>query len=335
MNRILSCILLFLASFPAIAGGREGHGGSGFRCKTTDSWDFEVLDLYEARMETPSVAPAPGVRNEAEWIQYALSRFPLEDFSGFLWGEYFWVTRNFHLEENFPASSDYTPKIMKPGCELIQVANYTWDQRIAVKPIFEEAPFGTLSQAAIKVHEALYKMDRDLNGSDDSDAIRPLVALLFSDLESSKIAPLFRARFPAKMGIEDLLFQEGQTPGFNLRILSAPRHTQCTVKFGFPFENTAFQLEEELKRGEAYGKSLLISPHGKNATRRTRIDASIECRSSGMFRDGSLIVQLSPTLGGGTLSWTEGFIDEDDWTQSSSSGDTIRRKRIHWRLIEQ
>lgn len=55
-----------------------------------------------------------------------------------------------------------------------------------------------------------------------------------------------------------------------------------------------------------------------------------------MFRDGSLIVQLSPTLGGGTLSWTEGFIDEDDWTPGSlPSGDTIRRKRIHWRLIEQ
>lgn len=335
MKRAWMLSLLFFVPSVSFAEGREGHGGGGYVCSAGPVWDFEFLDLFEGRM-LDGFPPLEAEKDEDAWVAYAVSRFPLDAFSSFFSEEMKWVRVNLYTDDQESSelyhSGDAKIRLEKKGCEYVQVATYTWAQKIAVRSIFNDARFGALNRAALRVHEALYKMDRDLNGSTDSLAIRPLVAALFSGKSVDEIRGVFADRFD-KSKIDDVEFAPGSSLGVYFRFLKAPRKTTCTIRFGFPFMDRPIEIEENRAGGETL-QSILVSPLGKYATRRTRVDASVECVSRGHFRKQELSVQFYPSDGRFFYQLENSFLEGRMWQGAEVNGEWRRRARVIWRFVE-
>jgi hypothetical protein len=183
---ILGMVLL---SATAFAGNEKGNGGGVHYCANQKS--LELYDVYEAQarfgyaIKESSLAVDVQVRNAVEKIKKN------NPYIGKLVQEKVSYLKNGHMivraKVKLTPIGDANILIVDEGCSYKQLAN--WDEvsgNLIVNKDFYDRMSNT-NQAALYIHETLYKVGRDLNlitkeadGTSTSDEIRRMVGEIFS-----------------------------------------------------------------------------------------------------------------------------------------------------------
>jgi hypothetical protein len=192
---ILFSILSICVSAPSYAGD-SGHGGGGFLCNNPQ--DNELLDLWEGALPIPFGyqlhIPANYDPIETQ-LKRAMDRLQILH-------PFFAKAVQAHLDiilnngpnkikfqtppgYNLLFPSDTLSAGLKEGCKPVGLADYT-DKKVDLKDVLliDQSRIDQLplrDQAALWLHEAIYKELRDTQKDKDSVYTRHLVALLFSD----------------------------------------------------------------------------------------------------------------------------------------------------------
>ena len=181
------------------ATGQEGHGGGGYVCRNeqgqitsvelVDTWEAKIFykwtlissnapvaDQVESALNKLLLTAAP----EAKVTMEAALRKTLAK------------VMNDVIEVNqqvaIPAPEDVNPNLTKRGCTLEGIMKYDDARRVVYK---DPMLFGALSptdQAALYMHEAIYKMLRDNSYARDSVRARKITGFLFSDRVATPVA---------------------------------------------------------------------------------------------------------------------------------------------------
>lgn len=188
----MGILLLSLNAFSAAKSGQDkGNGGGGHACGDS----VELYDFYEGRnpllhgIQVWETDPALSVE---DYIEKAMSHLKKD------------VPRIGHYIEKrvkdileipydklvfpilIPRTLDADIPLIGEGCEFKQVASWNdrFDKIFFSRSVFEK--MDNKSKAGLYVHEAMYKIARESGLGQNSDAVRKLVAQIFSDEEISK-----------------------------------------------------------------------------------------------------------------------------------------------------
>lgn len=209
---------LLLISGSVLAGDKAGNGGGGHVCPSSvELYDFyegrhpdlhnlKIWDLQEPTLTTNDYVQlglnklegthpgiVPGIRNiitEIQAIPYEKLVRPIK----------------------IPRIPDADIPFVDEECEYEQIAN--WNERFDAlffrKKLFEA--LNPMNQAGLFIHEALYKAGRELNGLENSNHVRKLVAKIFSD--------------------NDVTTEDVRNV-FGNNVVVAPKSGTCEVRFHF------------------------------------------------------------------------------------------------------
>lgn len=188
---VLLLVLSALLSFSAFAEGHaEGNGGNSIVCETVNEAGEKikyahVLDLYEARelYRLETITEAAGL-SETLLAQQIVSK--LEDldetYARLVRAEFEDVVRKINLlapgQGLTPIPDSFHVSYPK-YCDIKQLANYTKEHGILIDHDIWNL-LDPIHRAALFVHEAVYKVERDLFSAKDSIHARKIVAYLFS-----------------------------------------------------------------------------------------------------------------------------------------------------------
>jgi hypothetical protein len=203
-------VIPFLFPATVFASGQGvGNGGNTVVCKDSSGKikTVTLMDLWEGRNNAspePMAAPLSISTSSApvsQQIEQAIKRLRLDaPLEAYFRNELAWIQKNL---TSVPSNMSLTPvpEIMpileQDGCDFELVANYFNDDTIMYNPTLRALlDLEPTNEAALLVHETLYKMARDLAQAKDSVKVRKLVAYSFADQEdASSIATLVRETF--------------------------------------------------------------------------------------------------------------------------------------------
>lgn len=281
---------LTLSSAAAFASeGGVGNGGVSVVCRNNAKKiiSAQILDIYEGEVRFGKVYDdALDVETRLELVAHRLKDYPV--FLKILKDEIEMANQAILFVKDgntLTPTNDAFPAIVKNGCDLEQLANYTDDPQdlLVSKEIYQNLK--TQDKAALLVHEAIYKMFRE-NGSKDSRLARRLTAELISKNPSeSTIATILKdfkpgLDIPAKLttfkshpyrGVEGTYFsiykyQNSQMPDANVTVMN--RYSQYTIGYMNCKKLMKGELSCELVtrvRRDSQAVSLIIKADGKNA----------------------------------------------------------------------
>jgi hypothetical protein len=189
---ILGMVLL---SANAFAGNEKGNGGGIHYCPANKTQ--ELYDIYEGQARYGYELTDRKLSVE-QFIQFAIKRIgDANPYIGRLVKEQIDYLKQGHMiirpSVKLTPIGDAKILLVDEGCEYKQLAN--WDEvsgnLLVNKNYFDQ--LNDLNKAALYIHEALYKVGRDLDllekvadGTTTSDEIRPMVGEVFSNAESLK-----------------------------------------------------------------------------------------------------------------------------------------------------
>ncbi len=203
IQQLLRLAAVFVTvSVPAISGhafeGAVGNGGTAVVCRDRAGKieSAELLDLYEARVFRGVEIYRAGAGQKADYLKRAVARL---SFSELLQADTWnYVTeiegRSRDVKSRYlykpEAIREVLPKLAQPGCGFEVVINYLADYDVRVnRAVLDALP--AVDQAALGVHEALFRMARERAHVRNSLLVRPIVAALFAThAEASELAKL-------------------------------------------------------------------------------------------------------------------------------------------------
>ncbi len=164
-------------------GGESSGGGGGFYCPGNDS--AEVLDIWEGRAVFGYTIPSS---NEDIDVQINKAAINLNRLAPHISEEVRQLALTLKSEARaLPAGvklafpHDALPNFEKPDCQLQGLMFFDGDQDIVLyDPILKSKLVSKTDEAALWMHEALYKVLRDKFGEVTSVATRKAVACVFS-----------------------------------------------------------------------------------------------------------------------------------------------------------
>ncbi len=172
-----------------LQGGQDAGGGKGVRCRSR----AQTLDLYEAQtikhqtidyrasnLDEALVATAyklgihldndvPPTATDAYKVAFA--KIIKDD----MYGHFQYIPTG----QRLAATNDATLPALGNECELIQIASYQPDGRLLVDQEYWSS-LKPEDQAALLIHEWLYRRARESHGLLNSDETRKVVAMFFS-----------------------------------------------------------------------------------------------------------------------------------------------------------
>lgn len=230
--QILLGLLLIVSGKVAFAG-TETHGGGGFSCQQGTF----LVDLYEATI--PGEYSKDGlkvIRSNEEMIvqlEKALDKLELV-FSKALRSEaekrykvIGSILKNVPQGSALIAPDDVDGEFMPSGCKLVGVASYNDAKERLLLDGSQYAKMPNTDQAALWLHESLYKFLRDTMGVQDSRLTRKVVGYLFSTatvVEVQKAFPSNLNLFTESLSKKSKLIAEVNSqisPVFFVRVNSA------------------------------------------------------------------------------------------------------------------
>lgn len=183
--RILLCMLMSAAvAYPA---GKEGHGGNAVVCRDEASkiYSVEVLDLWEGREEFELQIQEPmGTAEEiAQQLSHRMAFVDSDYYSkvGNVVAEI--IRKKTMLEDGLILDPipDSFPVIQSPKCKIEQLAVYKGNGVVLIATSLWKHLTNS-QQAALYLHEAIFKVLRDRELVWDSRKARVITAYLFSNL---------------------------------------------------------------------------------------------------------------------------------------------------------
>jgi hypothetical protein len=198
----VSIVSLILIS-TVLAGPRVGNGGGAWVCQepTGEHRWVRLVDLFEAENEFGlKLAPVPAKDPWAllqERYEFIFANVP--ELANILTLNVDQLHSILHMVPQYteltridddqirirPASGSCDQGILYYG----QIADYTFDDRLLVAgDLWGASSFTDTDRAALLMHEVVYKTLRDHFGDTDSSRARAIVGLVFSDLNTKKIA---------------------------------------------------------------------------------------------------------------------------------------------------
>ncbi len=209
IQMILALVLSFNTAWAVgDSGNGAGNGGGMHYCPGKKIQ--EMYDVYEGRERYRLTIPSTGFTVPEETIiNNAIFKLARENvtFAEAVKKQIVHLAspENFSLDELVKLALVPDANILRvdEGCEYRQLAN--WDDAtncITVKKSLYNV-MDTFGQAALKLHEAVYKAARLRNGVTDSDIVRRLVAELLSTLERTTQAEHFRLKNDLAGGPKD------------------------------------------------------------------------------------------------------------------------------------
>lgn len=175
---------LFILPF-AFAGDKGGNGGGVHLCDDT----VELYDFYEGRhplLHGMRVWESDPTKTVRDYLAMALAR--LEEYPRLRSSLQLKVDDLLAIPEaqlifpiSIPRVMDSDIPFVDEDCEYAQVANWNerFDRLVFQRSIFDR--LDSMNRAGLYMHEAIYKLAREINSElQDSDGVRPLVAILFS-----------------------------------------------------------------------------------------------------------------------------------------------------------
>lgn len=178
-------LLFFALATTSSLAGQEGGGGVVVVCKEESGTTVRLLDLFEAENLPGFKGKQHIARNElpvSQQVENAMTRlhqYPeLQERVRAEIANYELHAKPLDFNYRFVLTGDIDAFIIPENCELKNVVVYQDAEQIWYK---EEliALLPPTDQAALKLHEALYKIHRDLGNQNGSKTTRMLVGLLF------------------------------------------------------------------------------------------------------------------------------------------------------------
>jgi hypothetical protein len=177
--------LLLLISVTASAGNKVGNGGGGQECDTPDGVirSLQSYDLIQGSSLNPEIdlddqTPAAYVEEEV-WrrVHTAAPGFEARLRMAMAEVEKRWNPQNDHLA----IIPDADLRAIQPGCHYVQLAD--WNDSTGLIYVDQTLVSQMLPshQVALKFHEAIYFLQRNIRFADDSDVARLMVGTLFQD----------------------------------------------------------------------------------------------------------------------------------------------------------
>ncbi len=190
----ITFVILGLSNQAWALGHENGNGGGAIVCRNSinEITSAEVLDLWEARaLHTPLLNDA---RDRNEFLQTALARIRKNNP---LFGER--VAQALKEIENLRVfipegtklvpPTDANPWLLPASCQLEGAAQYlsrVEGDRLFVNPLIFDK-MAAIDQAALWLHEAIYKVLRETDGDENSLRTRQMVSIAFSTQELSAL----------------------------------------------------------------------------------------------------------------------------------------------------
>lgn len=210
---LASVLMLNSAVALAVDGNGAGNGGGMHYCPAKQIQDF--YDVYEGRTRYRLSIPSSGFTVPEETIiNNAITKLEKENvtFAAAVKEQIAHLASpdNFTLDDlvKLLLVPDANLLRVDEGCEYRQLAN--WDDATnwvtVKKSLYEE--MDTFGQAALKLHEAIYKAARLRNKAPNSDQVRRLVAELLSNLPKTTVSGSFKLAWDMVAGPE--------APGFEM-----------------------------------------------------------------------------------------------------------------------
>lgn len=243
---VLSLLSSMINTNMARAGVKIGNGGGAWVCRELSGsirWS-KLVDLFEATDEFDlSLKQYPGSTKEVvDQIQNRLAQSD-RDLSNAIAP----VLHDLDYLKSNPPSLTYTTHLLQTIDDSLyrikpspadcvagtvayeQVVNYKNDGLILVdSEIFNS--FDSNVQAALILHEAIYKYRRDVAHDTDSVATRRMVGLIFSTLPASSLKTELEALGERDMGDLGMKFSLVQASTFTMG--SSPKEFPMTIPFG-------------------------------------------------------------------------------------------------------
>lgn len=170
-------------------GGLQGGGGAAIVCKTAQGTTAQLLDLYNGEI-MDSLAYTQINSSEATTIALAKSR--MQKLHGYAFSKQFdqelatvngnWIVLPIGVPV-MPANDAGMMIGVPPGCEAQYAVNYTIRNGLPKVLVNQEIlnQMSSLHQAALKIHEAVYAMRRNL-GDQNSVRSQEITSLLVADV---------------------------------------------------------------------------------------------------------------------------------------------------------
>jgi len=197
---LLAAISQLQNTLQARTGGKEGHGGGSVQCTTANPprKSTFLYDLYEGdkRYKMKIIRSNRPYQDQATDKLNALLAAEPNIFSSVpnyvynLMNTFRSLERGSHLKE----VNDVFPQIWTDNCAFKQLANFTEPADLLVDQVLFEDLESETDRAALFVHEAVYKIRRDLYRDKDSTNARKIIAALFSDLTESEFVDWYVKR---------------------------------------------------------------------------------------------------------------------------------------------
>jgi hypothetical protein len=299
------------ASPPPAQGTIDSGGGKVLSCLRDGKTKVELLDLWEGReLMSPPAMPLASTSSVAEQASQALQRLkglfpnPMEftvksgdkAFTGaeaFLWQLNFSIEpflqdpapesmRRWH-DKSLEPTQDSLEEAIPAGCDLLQAIRYQdASGRILVNEDLVQAMDAT-NQAALYVHEAVYKILREQFGERNSKRTRRAVALAFSGYAFPVLAALKGPRIECFDGYDSHSFGTIDTLS-KLTIYADPKPDPAT---GSPF-----RIRAEMVGGVAFlGEADWLAPF--SASRVKTLDELLNFRTDKWGDDAGGQLQLA------------------------------------------
>lgn len=241
-------ILMILLLSPMSHASRESHGGGGLICGDK----VLLYDFFEATIPGEMIPEGLSiVRSNIDVDQQRreafnkLGKIVSPEFQVYIEKVYVHaISISQNLPENISilAPTDINNDLIQTGCTLAGVASYSDEKdRLLIDPrLFSKMP--PTDQAALWVHEVVYKALRDLAGDIESTRARKIVAYLFSGLRSDQYAPLL------PINIIDSSRKEafGGEPFLNLKVLN-PEKLRLFIKLNQSCPSTVADEKTKLR----------------------------------------------------------------------------------------
>lgn len=253
---VFAILGILLSADARASGGVEAHGGPAVVCRALDGTNrilsAEMLDLFEARnvrglrvsVDRPGSAEEIAAQVFSRLQRYAYGARYRKELAEIL-------ERKIILEpevRNTP-TNDVFPILSREGCKIEQVAVYVRDERRVLidREIFDA--LDATNQAALYVHEAVYKIDRDLTFTRSAVEARRLTGYLLADEHRAlEIAPLIRRFGIVKTPLAGVYVQESSSGlggrGCMMGVSELPTGDGFRVLLN---ENPIFRCADELR----------------------------------------------------------------------------------------
>lgn len=200
-ERLLLIVGLLSATSVLAEGVGSSGGGKGVLCGT----HLRTLDLYEAEETRGRTIDQRFSTVEAnigafgpELIGYVLDT-PMPPHNDEQRKEFAREIKRYIIDkivdvpegQSLPLTNDATLPPLKPGCEVVQIAIYNDSPDVIVRDPLLWAMLDVQNQAALILHEAIYKLARDINVK-TSDEVREIIGEFMS---GRFLEPIFQPVF--------------------------------------------------------------------------------------------------------------------------------------------